>query len=288
MTTRSARLLRLLLRTAFVFAFLLGPASIASAATASDFLAATLPKTGSEPNDLPYRYLVPAGYNQANAYPLIIFLHGSGERGNDNTAQISNNANGAQQSLAVNLSNNATSRNGASIDQAINAINTALQQSNNATLNQIVAVKDDVGGTQKVRFISTLNSFQVSIGTTAQGTGIGSQGTTATSAVAAGGSTAEITYISGATAAVNALAQAVTALGNAQAVIGRGENQFSYAINLAQSQLTNTTSAEATIRDADLATQSANLTKSQIQLQAGIAALAQANSAPQQILKLLQ
>jgi flagellin-like hook-associated protein FlgL len=30
------------------------------------------------------------------------------------------------------------------------------------------------------------------------------------------------------------------------------------------------------------------LTKSQIQLQAGIAALAQANSAPQQILKLLQ
>ena len=225
------------------------------------------------------------GSSQTAALTFAPILTGSGQQTITLSAQ---DANGAQQSLAVNLSNNATSRNGASIDQAINAINTALQQSNNATLNQIVAVKDDVGGTQKVRFISTLNSFQVSIGTTAQGTGIGSQGTTATSAIAAGGSTAEITDISGATAAVNALAQAVTALGNAQAVIGRGENQFSYAINLAQSQLTNTTSAEATIRDADLATQSANLTKSQIQLQAGIAALAQANSAPQQILKLLQ
>ncbi len=68
-------------------------------------------------------------------------------------------------------------------------------------------------------------------------------------------------------------------LGNAQAVVGRGENQFNYAINLANSQLTNLTSAEATIRDADLAAEAANLTKSQILLQAGVAALAQANSA---------
>jgi flagellin len=37
-----------------------------------------------------------------------------------------------------------------------------------------------------------------------------------------------------------------------------------------------------------MATESANLTKASIQLQAGIAALAQANSAPEQILKLLQ
>ena len=57
---------------------------------------------------------------------------------------------------------------------------------------------------------------------------------------------------------------------------------------LAQSQLTNTAAAEAGIRDADLAAESANLTKSQILLQAGIAALAQANSAPQQILTLLR
>ena len=133
-----------------------------------------------------------------------------------------------------------------------------------------------------------MNNFQVAVGKTGSGAGIGSQGTTAASAVTTGGSTAEIADITGATAAVNALANAVTALGNAQAVVGRGENQFTYATNLAQSQLTNLASAESGIRDADLAAESANLTKSQIQLQAGIAALAQANCATAGVLKLLQ
>jgi len=195
---------------------------------------------------------------------------------------------GVQQSASITLRNNATGRNARSIDEALNAINTTLQQSNNPTLQQLVAVKDDSSGTEQIRFISALNSFQVSIGTTGQGTGIGSQGTTAVSARAAGGSTADINTVSSAQATVSALSVSVTKLGQAQAVVGRGENQFNYAINLAQSQLTNLSAAEARIRDADLAAESANLTKSQIQLQAGIAALAQANSAPQQVLKLLQ
>ena len=63
-------------------------------AIASDFLARTLP-AGSAAHALPYRLLVPAGYNAAQSYPLIVFLHGSGERGTDNQLQLSNNANGA-------------------------------------------------------------------------------------------------------------------------------------------------------------------------------------------------
>ena len=54
---------------------------------------------------------------------------------------------GAQQSLSVTLQNNGTARNGANIDEAVNALNTALQQSNNATLQKIVAVKDNSSGT---------------------------------------------------------------------------------------------------------------------------------------------
>jgi len=80
----------------------------------------------------------------------------------------------------------------------------------------------------------------------------------------------------------------VAALGKAQAVVGKGENQFNYAINLAQSQLVNLGTAESRIRDADLAAEAANLTKAQILIQAGVAALAQANSAPQQVLALLK
>ena len=35
----------------------------------------------------------------AQAYPLILFLHGAGERGGDNEAQLNNNANGAMRLL---------------------------------------------------------------------------------------------------------------------------------------------------------------------------------------------
>jgi flagellin len=102
------------------------------------------------------------------------------------------------------------------------------------------------------------------------------------------GSTVDISSQSTAEQAVTALASAVSRLGDAQAVVGKGENQFNYAINLAQSQVTNLAAAESQIRDADLAAESANLTKAQILIQAGVAALAQANSAPQQVLTLLQ
>lgn len=37
---------------------------------------------------LKYRLLKPLGYNPNKSYPLVIFLHGAGERGNDNSAQL--------------------------------------------------------------------------------------------------------------------------------------------------------------------------------------------------------
>jgi len=37
---------------------------------------------------IPYRYLLPEGYDETKKYPLILILHGAGERGNNNTAQL--------------------------------------------------------------------------------------------------------------------------------------------------------------------------------------------------------
>jgi len=37
---------------------------------------------------LPYRILLPEGYTMDKKYPLLLFLHGSGERGNDNKLQL--------------------------------------------------------------------------------------------------------------------------------------------------------------------------------------------------------
>lgn len=39
-------------------------------------------------NRMPYRILLPIDYDCSKKYPLLIFLHGSGERGNDNEAQL--------------------------------------------------------------------------------------------------------------------------------------------------------------------------------------------------------
>ncbi len=37
-----------------------------------------------------YRLVLPEDYNSNNTYPLILFLHGAGERGSDNTKQLNN------------------------------------------------------------------------------------------------------------------------------------------------------------------------------------------------------
>jgi flagellin len=171
-------------------------------------------------------------------------------------------------------------------------------------------------GTDGLRFVSSLANFTVSVGGTSAGTGLVSgqttpnpttltQGIYTTGTVGGNsvtiqggaminssqngaGATADISSQTNAENAVSAITKAVTALGSAQAAVGKGENNFNYAINLAQSQVTNEAAAESRIRDADLAAEAANLSKAQILVQAGTAALAQANSAPQAILTLLR
>jgi flagellin len=99
---------------------------------------------------------------------------------------------------------------------------------------------------------------------------------------------AAATATGNALAAVVAITAAVTQLGQVQARVGAGENKLTYAISLANSQITNFDATESGIKDADVATAAANLTKAQVLEQASVAALAQANSSPQALLKLLQ
>lgn len=42
---------------------------------------------------LPYRLLTPANYDKTKSYPVVLFLHGAGERGNDNIAQLKHGMN---------------------------------------------------------------------------------------------------------------------------------------------------------------------------------------------------
>ncbi len=94
--------------------------------------------------------------------------------------------------------------------------------------------------------------------------------------------------IGNAESAITAINSAIQSLGFVQGSIGAGENKLQYAINLAQSQIASFSKAESQIRDADVAAEAANLTKASVLSQTSIAAMAQANSEPQSILKLLQ
>jgi flagellin len=88
--------------------------------------------------------------------------------------------------------------------------------------------------------------------------------------------------------ALSAIESAVVSLGKIQGAVGAGINQLGFAISLGQSQITNYAADESRIRDADVASEAANLSKSQVLMQSSMAALAQANQIPQSVLKLLQ
>ncbi|HTW66396.1 MAG TPA: flagellin [Bryobacteraceae bacterium] len=173
----------------------------------------------------------------------------------------------------------------------ITAINNALQSAGGPLAN-LVAVDADGSATGNITLIGT-NSFNVAVGTTTTPgdgftTSADTQGVIADSALVGNSGGLDISNASDAGLAVTAIGNAVANLGTAQAVVGKGENTLTYATNLAQSELTNEATSESGIRDANMATEAANLTKAQILLQAGVAALAQANAAPQNILTLLK
>jgi flagellin len=102
------------------------------------------------------------------------------------------------------------------------------------------------------------------------------------------GLTGGVSSATDAIAAISQINSAVSALGVVQGTVGSSENKLNYAINLANSQITSFSAAEGQIRDADMATEAANLTKAQVLQQSTLAAMAQANAEPQAILSLLK
>ncbi len=231
-----------------------------------------------------------AGTGNAAAFDFKAMVYGSDKQAITLSAS---DANGNLETKTITLANNAgTNRAGVSIDSAVAYINSQLQASTNQpALQQIVAVKqaDATGTKEQINFISKLTGFTVGISGTANADGI-NNGAAAKVDSSTFGTSANISINTqgGAQAAITAIGNAVSSLGTAQAAVGKGENQLSYALNLAQSQITNFSAAESQIRDADVAQQAANLSKAQVLQQSSIAAMAQANSAPQAVLSLLK
>ena len=91
-----------------------------------------------------------------------------------------------------------------------------------------------------------------------------------------------------ASADLDSLSAAIDTVSAARSQIGAVQNQLSYTVSNLQTAITNVTASRSNLTDADLAQQVTAMTQSQILTQAATSVLAQANSAPQAILKLLQ
>jgi flagellin len=111
-----------------------------------------------------------------------------------------------------------------------------------------------------------------------------------TAAIATGTTMANttVTTVEGANAAIASVDAALTTINSSRADLGALQSRFeSTTANLA-ANVENLAAARSRIRDTDFAVETAELTRVQILQQAGIAMLSQANSAPQNVLALLQ
>jgi flagellin len=97
-----------------------------------------------------------------------------------------------------------------------------------------------------------------------------------------------ISTASGASSAISTIDTAIATVDSFRADLGAKINRFTYAIDNMSNISMNTAAARSRIQDADYASATTELARSQIIQQAATAMLAQANQQPQSVLSLLQ
>jgi len=81
---------------------------------------------------------------------------------------------------------------------------------------------------------------------------------------------------------------AIDKVNSQRAVFGASQNRFNSVVSNLKTSVENQSAAASRITDADFAAETANMSRAQILQQAGTAMVAQANSLPQSVLRLLQ
>ncbi len=87
---------------------------------------------------------------------------------------------------------------------------------------------------------------------------------------------------------ISAIDTAINTVNDQRADFGAAQSRFEAVISNLQQSVENQSAARSRIMDADFAVETSNMSRAQILQQAGTAMIAQANQAPQQVLRLLQ
>ena len=125
-------------------------------------------------------------------------------------------------------------------------------------------------------------------GFTVAETGIGDTSATIASTAVTGFDDLSVETTEDSWLAIKQIDDALDQVNGARATLGAVQSRFENAVSNIMIQSENTAAARGRIVDADFASETANLSKSQILQQAGTAMLAQANQLPQQVLSLLR
>jgi len=151
------------------------------------------------------------------------------------------------------------------------------------TANNTLNIHVGMDGSSNDRIQFTLTSFSTD---STQITALASV-FAAITAAAAGSTTAGLNQASAAASNLGNIDTIITALSTRRATIGALQNRFENALAEASTLSQNMSASQSQILDVDYASESANMTRFQIQQQAGVAALAQAKAMPQSIISLL-
>jgi len=134
---------------------------------------------------------------------------------------------------------------------------------------------------------ATALTFQVGIRNVAANDQITVTTTSATaSALSVNG--LSLATLTGAEGALATIDNALQSISSSRATLGAQANRMESVINAATQASVSLSAAQSRIQDVDVAQETSNLSRAQILMQAGVAALAQANAAPQAVLSLLK
>jgi len=150
------------------------------------------------------------------------------------------------------------------------------------------AINSAVGGSAYASIDST-NHLVISAGEALTISGQGATDTGNANAALGGAlNTQNVSSVAGANSTIQSVDAALTSVSNLRSTLGAIQNRFQSVINSLQAVSENLSASRSRILDTDFAAETASLTRAQILQQAGTAMVAQANSAPQNVLSLLR
>jgi flagellin len=100
--------------------------------------------------------------------------------------------------------------------------------------------------------------------------------------------TSDLKTVGTATTSLDAITAAIDTVSATRGTIGASVNQLTADANVENTQVTNLTSAQNSVQNADIGKTVAKMTQYNVLQQTGMAALSQSNQAQQAVLKLLQ